>query len=101
MRIGIGAMVDEPDIVAVTIQRILQAAPGICADLLQQVEREIRAQYGGQRLLILKRGKRLTPEQRLAVYQDGLTSMDTTAITEKHKIGRATLYRVMKEGPRG
>jgi DNA-directed RNA polymerase specialized sigma24 family protein len=45
-----------------------------------------------------KGAKRLTPEQRQAVFQDGLTSMDNDEIGKKHNISRRTIYRVMKEG---
>jgi Mor family transcriptional regulator len=56
-------------------------------------------EYGGQRYFLPKGTKRtLTPQQRQAVYDDGLTAMDNDQIIEKHKISRRTLYRVMKGG---
>lgn len=90
----------EPDIVSIMLQRVIAMAPGFSAALASQIEQQLRAEYGGKRLHINKRGKRLTPEQRQAVFQDGLSSMSTTEITEKHKISRATLYRQMKKGGR-
>jgi DNA invertase Pin-like site-specific DNA recombinase len=60
------------------------------------VEEKIRAQYGGLRVRIPKRKKHATSEARDQVYSDGLTTMTTGEITQKHGISRATLYRVMK-----
>jgi DNA invertase Pin-like site-specific DNA recombinase len=52
------------------------------------------------RVRIPKRGKYLTPDQRQAMFKDGLSSMPNLEITAKHKISRATLYRQMKKGGR-
>lgn len=90
----------EPDIVSIMLQRVIAMAPGFSAALASQIEQQLRAEYGGKRLHINKRGKYLTPEQRQAVFQDGLSSMSTAEITAKHKISRATLYRHMKQGGR-
>lgn len=90
----------EPDIVTIMLQRVIAMAPGFTAALARQVEQELRAEYGGMRVRIPKYGKRLTPEQRQAAFQDGLTGMPTHEVTAKHKISRATLYREMKKGGR-
>ena len=90
----------EPDIVAVMLQHVLAMAPGFSAALALQIEQRLRADYGGMRVRIPKRGKYLTPEQRQDVFKDGLTAMPTPEITTKHKISRATLYREMKKGGR-
>lgn len=91
---------EDPDIVEVILQRVIAMAPGFSAALARQIEAEVKAQYGGQRLFVPKGAKRLTAVQRQAVYQDGLTNMPTAEITAKHKISRATLYREMKKGGR-
>lgn len=88
----------EPDIVAVLLARVIAMAPGFSAALAGQIEQQIRAEYGGLRVRIPKRGKYMTPEQRQEVFKDGLTTMPTPEITTKHKISRATLYREMKKG---
>lgn len=90
----------EPDIVTIMLRRVIAMAPGFSAALASQIEQQVRAEYGGKRLHINKRGKHLTPEQRQALFQDGLTGMSTAEITVKHKISRATLYRQMKKGGR-
>ena len=90
----------EPDIVTIMLQRVIAMAPGFSAALASQIEQQLRAEYGGKRLHINKRGKRMTPEQRQAVFQDGLTTMTTAEITTKHKISRATLYRTMNQAGR-
>ena len=90
----------EPDIVAVILQQVLAMAPGFSAAIASQIEERVRAEYGGQRLRIPKRGKYLTAQQRAALFQDGLSAMPTEEIVTKHKISRATLYREMKRGGR-
>lgn len=88
----------EPDIVTIMLQQVIALAPNFSAALAKQIEEKLRNDYGGMRVRIPKRAKYLTPEQRTALYNDGLTSMSTEAITQKHKISKATLYRQMKKG---
>lgn len=82
------------------LARVIAAVPEFNVTLAAQIEQELRAKYGGLRVRIPKRGKYLTPEQRQAVFEDGLTAMPTTELTTKHRISRATLYREMKKGGR-
>ena len=86
----------DPDLLQLVLDRVTLMAPGFTEALARQVEDEIRAEYGGQRVSLPKRGKRITPERRAAIFKDGLTQMPTEEITSKHNISRATLYRLMK-----
>jgi len=88
----------EPDIVALVLQKVIALAPGFSAALAAQIEREVKEQHGGKRLFVPKGKRRMTPQERGAVYEDGLTGMSTDEVTQKHNIHRATLYRVMKSG---
>ena len=88
----------EPDIVTAILQRVCALAPSFSAEQARQVEQQVRADYGGRRVFVPKGMKHLTPEQRQALYTDGLTAMPTEEITKKYKISRATLYRAMKNG---
>ena len=90
----------EPDIVSIMLQRVIAMAPGFSAALALQIEQQLRAEYGGLRVRIPKRGKYLTPDQRQAVFQDGLSNMTSKEITTKHKISLRTLERQMKKGGR-
>jgi Mor family transcriptional regulator len=90
----------DPDVVAYTLQMVIAMAPEFSAALARQIEERVKAEFGGRRLFLPKGAKRLTPEQRQAVFQDGLTNMPTDEITEKHQIHRATFYRLMKQGGR-
>lgn len=90
----------EPDIVELVLQRVLSMAPDFSEALARQIEREIKAEHGGKRVFVPKGSKRLTHEEREALFKDGLTSMSTEEITKKHKISRATMYRAMKQGGR-
>jgi Mor family transcriptional regulator len=88
----------EPDIVALVLQKVIEMAPGFSQALARQIEQEVKDQHGGKRTFIPKGAKRLTPEQRAAVFKDGLSSMGNEEISKKHHISRATIYRVMKNG---
>lgn len=88
----------RPDLLAALFRQILDMAPGFDAALARQIEADFRAKHAGETFQVLKRGPRMTPEKRLAVYRDGLTGMENEEIVQKHKISRRTLYRIMKDG---
>lgn len=90
----------EPDILELFSRQIIAMAPQFEAAILAK-KAEFAHEYGGQRYFVPKgdpRGKRLSNEQRAAVFQDGLTNMPDEAIVQKHKISKTTLWRVMKDG---
>lgn len=88
----------EPDIVALILQKVIEMAPGFSQALAKQIEQEVKEAHGGQRMFIPKGAKRLTPEQRQSVFQDGLTKLTDVEIVEKHQISKTTLWRIMKSG---
>jgi len=88
----------EPDIVALVLQKVIEMSPGFSQALARQIEQDIKEQHGGQRLFVPKGAKRLTPEQRKSVFQDGLTQLSDHEIVEKHQISKTTLWRIMKSG---
>ena len=90
----------ELDIVVELLRMVAAMSPGLSAEHLAQVEQALRTEYGGLRVRIPKRSKFMTPDQRQALFKDGLTKMSTPQIVAKHKISRATLYRQMKNGGR-
>lgn len=90
----------EQDIVSAILQRVIDVNPAFSNELAQQVELQVRAEYGGRRTFVHKRAKRMTPRQRHAAFKDGLTNMTTAEITSKHKISRSTVFRLMKSGGR-
>jgi len=90
----------EPDIVTVILQRVAEVMPEMSEELVHQVEADVRRKYGGQRLFVLKRGRKMTNEQRSQVFKDGLSDMPTDEIIKKHKISKRSLYRLMKTGGR-
>ena len=94
---------DDPDadLVQVLLKRVAEAAPGISQETVDEIEREVREQFGGSRVFIPKRKKRLSTEKKAQAYQDGLSDKSTEQVMAKHKISRATLYRLMKRGPEG
>mgnify|MGYP000314117018 CR=1 FL=1 len=89
----------EPDLLLVVLQRVRLLAPGLTDAQAAMVESEVRAELGGLRVRIPKRRKHLSEEQRQAIAREALAATDTDAqITERHRIGRASLYRYLKRG---
>lgn len=89
----------EPDIVLVVLQRARAANPALTEAQAQQVEAEVRAEFGGLRVRIPKRKKHPSPEQRRAVFDEAIGSAESDeAITSRHGISRRSLYRYMKKG---
>lgn len=91
-------MSEDPDPDIVEIILLACRAAGLDADVAHTIEHTIRTEYGGLRVRIPKRRKHMTAVQRQQVYQDGLSNKPTDEITSKYKIGRATLFRLMKKG---
>lgn len=88
----------EPDIVLVVLQRVRAQVPGLADEVIRQIEADVRAQYGGLRVRIPKRGKHPSATQRAAVLRDALTPASDSEITGRHGISRASLYRYVKRG---
>ncbi|HEY0847407.1 MAG TPA: hypothetical protein VGE12_18705 [Noviherbaspirillum sp.] len=88
----------DPDIVEIIIR--LAQAEGLNADAAHLIEQKVRTEYGGLRVRIPKKKKHLSEEARKQAYADGLSSLPTKAIVERHGISRATLYRLMKREPK-
>jgi DNA invertase Pin-like site-specific DNA recombinase len=79
----------------------------ITQDLALTVEREARAEWGGQRIdyIATHCGDRKASRKPLAIdvqkaaHAAGLTNVPTQQVIEKYGMSRATLYRLMKRGP--
>ncbi len=90
---------EDPDIVVAILRRVVEMAPGFSLALAQQIERETKAEYGGQRFRIPKDKKHATDQARAVVHQDILGNKTNQQIQRDHGISRATLYRWAKRGP--
>lgn len=89
----------EPDILQVVLQRVRSAIPTpITEEQAATIEEQIRSELGGLRVRIPKRKKHPTKEQREAIFQEAMGNTSDAEITERHGIGRATLYRYIKRG---
>lgn len=86
------------DIVTVILQRVAEVMPGMSDEMVRQVEIEVRREYGGQRFFVQKKSKKIIQERYQEVFKDGLSNMSIEEVVRKHKISRATLYRLMKCG---
>lgn len=88
----------EPDLLLVVIQRVRAMVPQLTDAQAQQVEADTRAELGGLRVRIPKRGKHPTAEKRKVIFQEAMGTATDAEITERHGIHRATLYRMLKRG---
>jgi hypothetical protein len=89
---------DRCDIVREILNLVIALDPSFDPQLAGQIEAEVRATYGGQRVRIPKRGKYLTAAERQEVLREALTDIPTEEILRKHKIGGTTLRRWLKQG---
>ena len=69
--------------------------PEEVADLLNLVEREVKHDYGGERVTI-SRPDDPVEAKAARVTRDYLSNLDTQDITSRHGISRATMYRYLK-----
>jgi len=92
-----GSTEREPDIVLVVLQRARAANPALTEAQAQQVEADIRAEFGGLRVRIPKRKKHPSAEERKAIFSDAMSSASDDEITRRHGISRRTLYNYIKK----
>lgn len=91
---------EDPDIVVVILRQVVQMAPQFSEALARQIERDVKAEYGGRRVRIPKDKKHATEQARTQVFHDIVgTTLSDREIQHKHGISRATLYRWAKLGP--
>lgn len=65
----------------------------------EQIDAEIRAELGGQRVRIPKRGKHPSKELRSRVAREALdTNASDEELTRRFGISRSSLYRYVKRG---
>ena len=81
-----------PDLLAALFRVIIDMAPGFNDALARQIEAEFRARHAGETFTILKRGPRMTPEKRAAVYRDGLTGLCGRSGCVKSAVASCVLY---------
>lgn len=94
------------------LERIRQALatarekrPGFTEEMSEEALLQILAALGGEQVILPKttQGRRGRPatsaDVQAAAYRDALGGEPDSAITSKHGISRATLYRLVKRGP--
>lgn len=83
------------DIIRWVIDRMLAHEDSITQDLALTVEREARAEWGGDTVYIVKTCASDGPDTQ-AVLQDYAQNKPVGEITRRHGISRAGLYRLIK-----
>jgi hypothetical protein len=86
----------EPDLVLVILRKVVEHQPDLDPGAILEIEREIRALYGGRRYFVPKRKKHPTPAERERMVRDALTDMPTPEIERRNGVSRATIYRGLK-----
>lgn len=85
------------DIIRWVIDRMLAHDDSITQELALTVERESRAEWGGDTVYIAKTLACDAPDAQ-AVLQDYVQNTPVREITRRHGISRAYLYKVIKRG---
>lgn len=99
-------MNDRRDIIRWIIDRMLAHDDSITQELALTVEREARAEWGGQRIdYIAKNADRkaarrpLEGPARQQAFEAAASSAPTREVVKATGVSRATLYRLLKRGP--
>ena len=85
----------EPDIIQLMLASVRRRVV-LSPEQEQAIEMEIRAEAGGLRVRIPKRGKHPSPQRRAEIYRHALTNAPEQEVLEQGGISRATLYRLIK-----
>lgn len=97
------------DIIRWVIDCMLAHDDSITQELALTVEREARAEWGGRSVDYIRKacdhdrrgGRRpLPPDAARTAYEAGLSAAPTDRVLQDHGISRATLYRMLKRGPK-
>jgi hypothetical protein len=94
------------DIIRWSIDWLLANDAAFTEELALLYERDARAEWGGveNRPWKTQRGQVGRPPARpydpVKAYTDALSDAPTEAVTTRHGVSRATLYRLVKRGPR-
>lgn len=99
-------MRDRRDIIRWILDRVMAHDDSITEELALVIEREARAEWGGQRIdYIAKNADRkaarrpLDADARQAAFQAATTNAPTREVLQATGVSRATLYRLLKRGP--
>lgn len=89
----------EHDLLLVVIQRVRDFGPIDTDDRVREFEAMLRAELGGLRVRIAKRGKHRTDEQRANIAREAINSdASDQELVQRHGISRRSLYRYIKRG---
>lgn len=89
----------DTDIVRVILERVSPLVPDAVRAALDDLDGDLRREYGGLRVRIPKRRGDLRSQRRVQAYQAALAGEPEDAIQDKFGISRRTLYRLVKRGP--
>lgn len=99
-------MNDRRDIIKWVIERMMAHDDSITEELALTVEREARAEWGGQHIGYVPKNtdrkaarRPLDAQAREAVFKAATTSAPTREVLQTTGVSRATLYRLLKRGP--
>lgn len=95
------------DIIRWVIDCMLRHDDSITQEIALTVERESRAEWGGQRIEYVRKtcdgrpGRRpsLSAEVLRAAHADALGTESTAEIISRHGLSRTSFYRLLKKGP--
>lgn len=89
-------VVKEPDLLQVVLLRVRARVEDLDEQTLREIEAEIRAEHGGERVRIAKRRPHLTEGERAELVSRATGPESDQALTSSFGISRATLYRALK-----
>jgi Mor family transcriptional regulator len=89
----------DDDIVADILRRLVQLTPGFSAAVLQQVERDIRAHWGGDRPYIARRAGEGTSARNEAIRRDHQAGERTGLLCRRYRLTPRQIQRILRREP--
>ncbi len=89
-------MSKEEDFLRFVLRLVMEAAPSFSEAQAEQIERQVRHDYGGERPFIAKRGPMLRRAREKVMATVG-TKPDKE-VARENGISRATMYRYLSKG---
>jgi hypothetical protein len=90
------AFFKEPDLLQVVLLRVRERLTDLSDQTLREIEADIRAAHGGERVRIAKRRPHLTSQERQELVSQALGPEPDEIVTQRFGIHRSTLYRALK-----
>jgi Mor family transcriptional regulator len=87
---------NENDIINDILRRVIALAPGFSAALADQIDKDARAQWGGDRIYIAARSGLCTSQRNEKIKRDYLAGERIGLLERRYSLRRARIWEIIK-----